>query len=113
VRRQPRLLKPAIDAVPALAAGGVLSAALIAAGQFRLLPGVWMALYGLAQTAYRHSLPPGIYRVGLAYLVCGAAALLWPPAAFTNPWPMGTVFGLGEIAGGLVLLQGAAQESDP
>ncbi len=106
VRRNPRLLKPAIDALPALLIGAVLSAALVQAGQYRLLFGTWMSLYGLAQVAYRQSLPPGIYRVGLLYMVCGAGCLLVPAVSFTNPWPMGLTFLFGELAGGWVLLEG-------
>ena len=105
VRRNLRLLKPAIDAVPALAVGAVLSAALILSRQHRLLFGVWMSLYGLAQVAYRQSLPAGIYQVGLAYLFCGAVCLLAPTVTFLNPWPMGLVFFLGEMAGGLILIE--------
>lgn len=104
VRRNPRLVKPAIDALPALLIGALLSVALIMAGQFRLLFGVWMALYGLAQVAYRQSLPPGIYRVGIGYMLCGAVCLLAPCLTFTNPWPMGLTFFFGESAGGYVLL---------
>ena len=104
VRRNARLLKPAVDAVPALAVGAVLSVALVVARQYDLLFGVWLSLYGLAQVAYRQSLPQGIYWVGLAYLACGAAALLARPTAFLNPWPMGVLFFLGELAGGLILL---------
>ena len=104
VRRNLRMLKPAVDAVPALAVGAVLSLAVVLAGQYRLLFGIWMCLYGLAQAAYRQSLPRGMYEVGLGYIVCGAVCLLWPSVAFLNPWPMGIVFFLGEAAGGLVLV---------
>jgi len=113
VRRNPRLIKPAIDAIPALLVGAVLSVALIIAGQYHLLVGVWMSLYGLAQVAYRQSLPPGIYRVGLAYMLCGAACLLAPHLAFTNPWPMGLTFLFGEAAGGYVLLSEGRPSKDP
>lgn len=118
VRRNPRLVKPAIDALPALLVGAILSAALILNGQYRLLFGVWMSLYGLAQVAYRQSLPAGIYRVGLVYMLCGAVCLLAPCLAFTNPWPMGLTFCFGEVAGGVVLLsqadegRGARNEGD-
>jgi hypothetical protein len=104
VRRNPIMLKPAVDAIPALAAGAALSLALIMAGQYDLLTGVWMALYGLAQTAYRQSLPKGIYFVGLAYVICGAYFLVIPQP-FVNPWPMGVVFCVGETAGGVILIR--------
>jgi len=104
VRRNPLMLKPAVDAVPALAVGGALSVALVAAGQYHLLFGAWMCLYGLSQVAYRLSLPRGIYGVGLCYIACGAGYLLAPGTSFLNPWPMGIMFFLGELAGGLILL---------
>ena len=103
VRRNPRMLKPAVDAVPALAVGAVLSLATILAGQYQFLFGIWMCLYGLAQVAYRQSLPRGIYAVGLAYLIAGAVCLL-TAAPFVNPWPMGLTFFLGEMAGGFILI---------
>ena len=105
VRRNPRMLKPALDAVPALAVGAVLTLALLRLRQFDLLFGAWMSLYGLAQVAYRQSLPPGIYYVGIGYLVCGAACLLWPGISFLNPWPMGLAFFAGELTGGILLLR--------
>ena len=104
VRRDPIMLKPALDALPALGVGAVLTLALALTLHFDLLFGVWMCLYGLAQVAYRQSLPRGIYLVGLAYMICGSYCLLDPSISFIHPWPMGIVFFIGEVAGGLVLL---------
>jgi hypothetical protein len=104
VRRNPMMLKPALDAIPALGVGAVVSLALIMKGEFDLLFGVWMCLYGLAQVAYRSSLPKGIYWIGLFYLLSGTVCLLWPGISFVEPWPMGMVFVTGELAGGAVLL---------
>ena len=103
-RRNPVMLKPALDAVPALAVGGTLSVAMIMYDQFDMLFGVWMSLYGLAQVAYRQSLPQGIYLVGLGYLVAGAVCLIAPWITFLDPWPMGIVFFAGEWIGGIVLI---------
>jgi hypothetical protein len=103
VRRQPALLKPALDAIPALAAGGVLTIALVTHQQFDLLFGSWMLMYGLAQTTYRSALPRGVYWTGLVYMACGTLLLL-KPIPFIQPWPMGVVFFLGELAGGMCLL---------
>lgn len=105
VRRNPLMLKPAMDALPALAVGAVISLALVLKGEFNLLFGAWMCLYGLAQMAYRNSLPAGIYWIGLFYLLAGTACLLWPGISFVEPWPMGAVFVTGEFAGGAVLLK--------
>ena len=104
VRRNAHMLKPALDAIPALAVGAAVSVALVRTGQFDLLFGAWMALYGLAQVAYRYSMPPGIYVIGLFYLFCGMWCLVCPGVHFLQPWPMGLVFGAGEFAGGLVLI---------
>jgi hypothetical protein len=105
VGRNPLMLKPALDALPAMALGGVLSVVLIHRRDFDLLFGVWMALYGLAQVAYRHSLPRGMYEIGLLYIVAGGFFLLAPHTSFTNPWPMGLVFFAGEAAGGWILIR--------
>ncbi|MDD5678239.1 MAG: hypothetical protein PHW60_09665 [Kiritimatiellae bacterium] len=102
-RRSLRDLEPAIDAIPALAVGAGLSLALIIHGEYDLLFGTWMCLYGLVHMPYRNSLPFANYLVGLFYLACGALMLVWPGVSFTNPYPMGLVFGLGELVGGLVL----------
>jgi hypothetical protein len=105
-RRRPAVVRPALEAIPPLAAGGALSAAAIRGGQYDLLFGIWMALYGLVHIPYRLSLPAANYRVGLAYVACGIACLAWPGLSFTNPWPMGIVFFVGEVAGGWILYRG-------
>ena len=104
VRANPMMLKPALDAVPALIGGAILTVALVAAKHYDLLFGAWMLMYGLAQTSYRKALPGGVYLTGLAYMACGAVLLLWP-ISFLQPWPMGTMFLLGEWAGGICLMQ--------
>jgi hypothetical protein len=103
VRRNPVMLKPALDALPALGVGGVLTVAIVIAQSYDLLPGMWMCLYGLAQVAYRQSLPAGIYVVGIGYIICGTVCLALE-LPFLNPWPMGIVFFGGELAGGAVLM---------
>jgi hypothetical protein len=95
-------LMPAVDAIPVLAVGALLSVALVLRGQYDLLFGAWMCLYGLVHGLYRLSLPKANYAVGMFYLVCGAVCLLTPAGAFTNPWTMGLVFFVGEVAGGCV-----------
>lgn len=105
VARNPLMLSPALDAIPALAVGAALSLALVLHGQLDLLFGVWMALYGIAQVAYRNSLPRGIYETGLFYIICGTACLLTPSLSFTDPLLMGLVFFAGETAGGIILIR--------
>jgi hypothetical protein len=104
IRTRPAELKPALDALPPLAAGAVLSIALILHGHYDLLFGTWMLMYGLAQTTYAGKLPVGVYGTGLVYMVCGTLLLIMTPP-FTNPWPMALMFVCGELAGGLCLME--------
>jgi len=99
-------LWPVWEVFPVLSVGAAFSFALIRAGQFDLLFGVWMALYGASHIAYRRSLPFPIYCGGLVYVAAGIFCLLWPGIHFTDPRPMGIVFGLGELFGGWVLVKG-------
>ena len=99
-------LWPVWEVFPTLSAGAALSVALVRTGQLDLLFGVWMALYGASHMAHRRSLPFPIYCGGLAYLAAGIFFLLWPGVSFTDPRPMGLVFGLGELFGGWVLVKG-------
>jgi hypothetical protein len=105
IRHRPAALKPALDALPPLAAGAIISAALIMHQQFNLLMGVWILMYGLAQTTYQGKLPKGVYFTGLVYMACGVMLLLFSATPFTNPWPMGLIFFIGELAGGLCLME--------
>ncbi len=102
-RRNPARIRPALDVLPPLAVGGLLSLSLIRAGQHDLLFGAWMTLYGLTHLACRHSLPKANYVVGLYYLACGAIQCLRPAPSFLDPWPMALAFIPGELAGGWVL----------
>ena len=101
---------PALESLPPLAVGGVLSLAFWRIGAFDLLPGTWMLCYGLVHMAYRRNLPPGVYIVGFFYLVAGVVCLLAPGLSFTDPRPMGAVFGVGEVVGGLALRSDSTQK---
>ncbi len=94
---------PVIDALPPFAVAGVLTLALIQHGQYDLLFGVWMLLYGLVHVVYRRNLPVANYAVGVWYLVAGTLCALSSRVVFTDPLPMALVFGFGELCGGLVL----------
>jgi hypothetical protein len=105
VARDFRRLAPALEIVPAVFAGGVVTLALVHREEYDLLFGVWMLIYGLINFTARPVLPRGLAWVGLYYLVCGAACLLALPAlSFTkDPLVMGGVFFAGEFFGGLIL----------
>ena len=103
-KREVMNLLPAIDAVPALAVGAFITVALPLRGDFSLLVPLWMFLYGLVHIPYRLNLPKNIYLIGIFYIICGAV-LLFFPQPFTNPWPMGIVFFIGELLGGVELMR--------
>ena len=103
---------PALESLPPLAVGGALSLAFWRAGAYDLLPGTWMLCYGLVHMAYRRNLPLGVYAVGFFYLAAGVVCLLAPGLTFTDPRPMGVVFGMGEVAGGLALRSGSTRKKD-
>lgn len=107
-RRSIAEVMPILDAVPALAVGGILSLSLVvrglsAPGYLDLLFGTWMCIYGLVHVVYRKTLPAGIYGLGIYYVACGGVCLLAPGISICGPWPMGLVFGLGECMGGVIL----------
>lgn len=102
VDRDIRKLMPTVDALPSLAVGGIFSLVLVLRGHYDLLFGVWMCLYGLTNLSARQTLPRSLWPLGFFYVVCGAFCLLAPGISFTNPWPMGIVFGVGEWIGGFI-----------
>lgn len=63
---------------PALLAGGVLTAVLCQAGEARLVPGVWLLLYGCAVLSAALMTTPAMMRLigamGGLFVVCGALA---------------------------------------
>jgi len=102
VKRDPRRLMPTVDALPSLAVGGVLTVALIQRGSYDALFGTWMCLFGLTNLSSRQVLPKALWPLGFFYITCGTFCLFLPSVSFTNPWPMGIVFGIGEWIGGLI-----------
>jgi hypothetical protein len=101
-QRDIRRLVPTVYALPPLAVGGILSVAMIRRGAYDSLFGTWMCLFGLANLTSRQILPKALWPLGLFYIGCGTACLFWPGLSFTNPWPMGIVFGIGEWIGGFI-----------
>lgn len=75
----------ALAFAPALAAGAVLTAALVARGNAALLPGTWLLLYGAAVTAGGAFSVRPVPVMGAAFLALGAAChavpSVWHPLA--------------------------------
>src|SRR5262245_38798982 len=93
--QQPLLASPArrfaLGLAPPLAAGAVVTVALARAGQFDLLPGVWLLLYGAGVVtggAFSARIVP---TMGFAFMVLGAVALLG--SAAWSDWLLMAGFG--------------------
>ena len=86
---------------PPLAAGGVLTVALVRSGAFDLLPGMWLLMYGAAiVTGGSHSVR-SIPFMGAAFMAAGVFALL-TPASWGNAW-MAIGFGALHIVFGALI----------
>ncbi|MEM7417422.1 MAG: hypothetical protein AAF389_18165 [Gemmatimonadota bacterium] len=93
--------KFAWSVTPPLAAGGVLTIALVRAGAFDLLPGMWLLLYGAAiVTGGSHSVR-SIPFMGAAFMAAGVGALL-TPASWGDVW-MAVGFGVLHIVFGALI----------
>jgi hypothetical protein len=89
------------NVTPPLAAGGIITAALIQAGLLELLPGTWLLLYGTSVvTGGSYSVRP-VPLMGLAFMLAGMAAFVSPPA-WGNAY-MAAGFGGLHIVFGIVI----------
>lgn len=91
---------------PCLAAGGVLTLALVRGGPelVRFLPGLWAVVFGLGIVSARPYLPRGTGGVGLFYLAAGSLLVLRAVDVFgLSGGSVGGVFGLGHLATAVVL----------
>ncbi len=83
---------------PTLAAGALLTIALVQQGVTALLPGTWLALYGAGVTAGGNFSVRALRWMGIMFLVLGAVALLRPDMGLLL---LGAGFGGLHIAIGL------------
>jgi hypothetical protein len=65
---------------PAMAAGAVITAALVRGGQSHLLPGTWLLLYGAAVAAGGWASVRVVPLMGACFMAAGAVGLLWSGA---------------------------------
>jgi hypothetical protein len=87
--------------LPALAAGGLLTAAIIWDSSARLIPGVWLLLYGIGVVQAGALSVRIVPALGIVFVVLGAIALPMPWL-----WANGLLaagFGLGHIGCGVVI----------
>jgi hypothetical protein len=88
--------------VPALAAGAVLTVALVNTGRFDLLPAVWLLLYGAGVLAGSTSSVPVLAWLGAAFMALGAAAA-FTSAAWRDVWLAAGFGGLQMIFGAVIV----------
>ncbi|MFO0861226.1 MAG: hypothetical protein U0570_11770 [Phycisphaerales bacterium] len=69
-----------------------------------MLPGLWAMIFGLGIFASNELLPRKAVAVGMYYILCGCASLLWGHGerAF-SPWLMGTTFGGGQLLAAVIV----------
>lgn len=92
--------------IPALLIGAVLTLMIVRRKPeyIHLLPGLWSILYGLSILSARPYLPKNIGWVALFFLVAGIVILAHNISGEPlSPWSVGLPFGVGQLAGGLVL----------
>jgi hypothetical protein len=95
--------KFALSFAPPLVVGALLTAALAAAGDMKILPAVWLLLYGTAVVtggAFSARIVPVM---GLCFILLGAAAL-FSPATWSNAY---LILGFGglQIVFGMIIAQ--------
>jgi hypothetical protein len=86
---------------PGLVAGLVLTAVLARAGQERLLPGVWMLLWGVGALAMSLFTPRHFSLLGISFMTAGTLTLFINPA--NDALSMGLSFGAIHLVYGIVL----------
>ena len=84
--------------VPAIAAGAVLTLALVRAGAVDLVPAVWLLLYGAGVLAGSSSSVPVLAWLGALFMVLGSVSL-FTPSEWRDLW-LASGFGLLQIAFG-------------
>src|SRR5687767_699373 len=87
--------------VPALVAGGVLSASLAASGRFDLLPATWLLLYGAGVLAGATASVPVLTWLGVAIMGLGVLAAA-TGSAWRDLW-LGAGFGALQIIFGFII----------
>lgn len=111
-KRDPRRLAPVFGVLPPFLVGCALTLAALLHFDYEYLFGIWMCCYGLMHLSQNLVLPWSIRLLGLYYITCGVLMLLIFDIPFTNPWPMGAVFFVGEWIGALIFIKNRMPEAN-
>jgi hypothetical protein len=98
--RQARTVTLAL--LPSLVSALVLTSVLHRLGQERILPGVWMLLWGVGALAISFFTPRVMSALGVTFMAAGTVALLTTPAS--DVLTMGVTFGLIHVVYGFALI---------
>ncbi len=90
---------------PAVAAGGVLTAALLVRHLDGMLPGVWCVCYAMGLIASRALVPRGVLAVAALFGAAGTALLFAQDVSALRWWVMPATFGVGQLLIGILVLR--------
>jgi hypothetical protein len=96
--------------LPAIATGGIVTAALVERHVVELLPGVWCTTYALGLFASRAMVPRDVTFVAAGFAAFGAVLLLVSGVGPLDWWVMPAAFGLGQIAIGAIVRNEVSHE---
>jgi hypothetical protein len=96
-----------LSILPALLLGAALSFALLRAGLWGFLPGIWYGCYGVGLFASRTTLPRAAVGIGAAFALAGFGLLFVPEQIALQWWILPIGFGFGQIGIGVAVLREA------
>jgi hypothetical protein len=105
LRARSELRTVGMTIVPAIATGGVLTAALINHHLDGLLPGVWCVCYSMGLFASRAMVPRGVLAVAALFGAAGTALLFAQDTGALRWWVMPATFGVGQLLIGYLVLR--------
>jgi len=109
LRARTELRTVGMTIAPAIAAGGVLTAALLNRHLAGLLPGVWCVCYAMGLIASRAMVPRGVLAVAGLFGAAGTALLFAQDDSALRWWVMPATFGIGQLLIGALVLSDDAR----
>src|SRR5450755_4019679 len=109
LRARSELRTVGMTIAPAIAAGGVLTAALLNRHLDGLLPGLWCVCYAMGLIASRAMVPRGVLAVAGLFGAAGSALLFAQDVNALRWWVMPATFGIGQLVIGALVLSDDAR----